>query len=323
MSDTTERRTDSRGRHADEPSDIPMAGWKDIAVRVKNEIGDDHTTLSAAGVAFYGFLAAIPALAALVSIYGLFADPAQAQSRVEDLFGALPSEAKALLSEQLESIADSSGGALSFGIVISILGSLWAASGGMGHLIEAINDTYDEDETRGFVERRLLALGFTLGAIVFIVVTIGIIAVLPAVLASTGLSGGLRWLINLALWPILAVGMAAGLAILYRYAPDRRDPEWKWVSWGAVVAVGVWILASIGFRFYAANFGSYNETYGSLAAVVILLFWLFITAFVVLLGAQVNSEMEHQTTRDSTEDGEQPMGRRDAVMADTVGESAD
>lgn len=311
-----------RGRDAEAPSEIPSEGWKDVAVRVKDEIGDDHTVLAAAGVAFFAFLAVIPALAALVSIAGLLTTPQDAATRIESLFGGLPAEAQDLLTSQLESLADRDAGSLSLGVVIAIGLSLWSASGGMGHLVEGVNVAYDEHDERNWVARKLLALALTLGAIVFMVLTVVGLAALPALLESTGLPSVVQTVLRLALWPVLMIGFAVGLAVLYRYAPDRDEPQWQWVSWGAAVAVVLWIVASIGFKIYTSTFGSYSESYGSLAAVVVLMLYLFITAFVVLLGAQINSEMEHQTARDTTEGPDEPIGHRDAVMADTVGPAA-
>jgi membrane protein len=313
--------TDERGRAADAPTDIPARGWKDIAIRVKQRIKRDHVPLDAAGVAFFGFLASVPALAAVISVSGFVLSPDDAQQRVEDLFDAAPEEARDLLAAQLQSVSEGSGGALSVGIIVSLLLSIWAASSGMGHLMTAVNIAYAEEESRGWFKRKLLALALTLGAILFVLVAIVVISALPAVLRALDWPGPVRWLLNLLVWPVLGAIMAAGLAVLYRKAPDRRDAEWGWVSAGSIIAVIVWAIASIGFQVYTANFASYNETYGSLAAIVILLIWLWISTFAVLLGAQINAETEHQTTHDSTEGGEQPFGERHATMADTVGEA--
>jgi membrane protein len=323
--DTTIGRADShrgrdvRGRTATKPSEIPALGWKDIAVRVKQQASEDHVSLTAAGVAFYGFLAVIPALAALVGIAGLLIDPDTARQRIEDLFGTLPDEAKALLTDQLRNVAETSGGALSLSIVVGIALSLWAASSGMGHLLEAVAVAYDEDEHRGFVRRKLRDLGFTLGAILFGVLALAAITGLPVLLRALDLPAGVRWLLGLAVWPVLGAGLVVALAIIYRYAPDRDNAEWRWVSWGAVLAVVLWVLASVAFQLYTANFASYNKTYGSLAAVVVLLMWLWLSAYVVLLGAEVNAEIEHQTAHDSTVGPDEPLGRRGAEMADTIG----
>lgn len=195
--------------------------------------------------------------------------------------------------------------------------ALWSASSGTGHLISAVNAAYDEDDERGFIENRLLALAFTLGAIVFVVFALGGLAALPAILDAVGLPG---WL-QLVYWPILLTGFMVGLAVLYRYAPDREEPEWRWVSWGAAIAVGLWLVASIGLRIYAANFGNFDESYGTLGAVVVLMLWLLITALAVLVGAEINAELEHQTAHDTTTGPDRPMGRRDAEMADTLGDT--
>jgi membrane protein len=318
-----EQSPDSRGRDADKPSDIPRTGWKDVAVRVKNEIQDDHTVLAASGVAFWGFLSLIPALAAFVSILGLATSPEEAAQRAEDLFGGLPSAAQDLLTEQLESIAGSAGSSLTTGLVISVALALWSASAAVGHLVDAVNVAYDEHDDRNFLVKKALALVFTIGAILFLAFAAAGLAALPSILDAFGFPGGVSTMLQLAYWPVLAAGFVIGLALLYRVGPDRSSPRWKWVSWGAVAAVVLWVIASAVFRIYTANFASYNETYGSLAAVVVLMLWLFITALSVLIGAQINSEMEHQTVVDSTVEPDRPIGDRDAVMADTVGESAD
>jgi membrane protein len=319
----SEQARDSHGRDAEQPSDIPAAGWKDVAVRVKNEMQDDHTVLAASGVAFWGFLSLIPALAAFVSILGLATSPADAAQRAEDLFGGLPSAAQDLLTEQLETIAGSASSSLTTGLVISVALALWSASAAIGHLVDAVNVAYDEHDDRNFFVKKGMALGFTLGAILFLAFAAAGLAALPSILDGLGLPSWLRTALQLAYWPVLAAGFVIGLAVLYRVGPDRSSPKWKWVSWGAVAALVLWIVASVVFRFYTANFASYNETYGSLAAVVVLMLWLFITALAVLVGAQINSEMEHQTVIDSTTEPDRPMGERDAVMADTVGPAAD
>ena len=312
-----------RGRDADKPSEIPPRGWKDIAVRVRSEIKEDHTSLAAAGVAFFGFLAVIPALAALVSVVGLLTDPEAVTRRADDLFGSLPAEARELLTSQLETLAGRTSSSLSLSLIVGIALSLWSASSGIAHLVEGVNVAYDERDERGFVKKKAVALAFTLGAIAFGVFTIVGLAALPSIVEALELPGWLGGLLQLAFWPVLVIGFVLGLAVLYRHGPDRDSPKWRWVSWGSVVAVAVWLVASVAFRIYAANFGSYDQSYGSLAAVVVLLLWLYITAFVVLLGAQINAEMEHQTASDTTRGPDKPLGQRGAVMADTVGKSSD
>ncbi len=308
-----------RGRDADRASEIPAAGWRDIAVRVKNEFKKDHVTLTSSGVAFFGFLALVPLIAAGVSIYGLIADPSQVTRLVDRIDGSIPREVSAFLEQQLTTVAGSSAGALGFGVAIGILVSLWSASSAFSHLMEAVNIAYDEDtDDRPFWKKRLLAIGFTLGLLALLAGAAAVLTVASKLADSTGVA--VVW--QLLGWAAVAALMGLSLAVLYRFGPDRADPQWRWVSWGATFAVVGWIAVSLGFRYYVSNFGSYNETYGSLATIVVLLMWLYLSAMVVTLGAEINSEIEHQTAEDTTVGPEEPIGRRDAVMADTVGEPA-
>ena len=314
--------TAGRGRDAARPGDIPKQGWKDVAVRVKGELKEDQVPLLSAGVAFYLLLALFPALAAIVSIYGLVADPGQVSQQVADLTAALPESARDLITEQLESIVQGADGGIGFALVGGVIAALWSASSGMKHLVAAINAAYDEDETRKFVKLRGLSLLLTVGAIFFGVVAVGVLAVLPAAIEQTPLGSTGQTIVQIASYPALAVAFGLGLAVLYRYAPDRDSPRWRWVSPGAVVATVLWIVASLGFSFYASNFGSYSETYGSIGAVIVLMLWLVITAFTVILGAELDSELEAQTARDSTVGRPEPLGTRGAEKADEVGEPA-
>ncbi|HSP03502.1 MAG TPA: YihY/virulence factor BrkB family protein [Acidimicrobiales bacterium] len=310
---------DDRGRDAERPGDVPASGWKDVALRVKGEVKEDQVSLLSAGVAFFLLLALFPALAALVSLYGLFADPDQVAQQVTDLTGALPEEAQSLITDQLESITGQSQG-IGVTLAVSIAAALWAASSGVKHLIGAVNAAYDEKESRGFLKLRGLSLGLTVGAIAFATIAIGVIAVLPALADELPFGSIGQTLVQIGSYVGLAVGFALGLAVLYRYAPDRDAPRWQWVSWGAVIATVVWILGSVAFSVYVSNFGSYGETYGSIGAVIVLMLWLVVTAFAIILGAEVNSELEAQTAKDSTVGRPQPMGQRDAVKADDLGE---
>lgn len=311
-----------RGRAADRPGEIPARGWRDILLRAKNEAKRDNMSLLAAGVAFYAMLSLVPAMIATVSIYGLIADPADIERQVRDLTKALPEEARALIAQQLGDVVRSSSSGLSFAAITGVVVALWSASSGMKHLVAAVNVAYDEPPRRSFVRDRGLALALALGAIVFAVVALGLVAVMPAVLSDIGLGGATRTTMNVLRWPLLFVAMIVGLAVLYRFAPNRADSQWRWVSWGAIAATAGWVVASILFSVYTANFGHYNETYGSLGAVVLLLLWLFLTALFVVLGAELNAEMEHQTARDTTRGEPEPMGRRRAFVADRLGEPA-
>lgn len=292
-------------------------GWWAIIRRVKDELAEDHTTLSAAGVAFYFFLSMIPAMSAGVSIYGLVADPQQVQERARSLFGTLPEEARQLLTEQLTAIVSSSGGALTFSLISSLVLSLYSASSGFGHLVEAIKVAYDDREKRGFLKERALALLVTVVAVVGFAVAVATVVLCAWLAGQLAAAPVLAWLLRLAWLPVIVVGFVAALSALYRLAPTRVAARGRWVSVGSVVAVLIWITASVGFQVYVTNFGSYNETYGSLAAVVVLLFWLFLTAFAILLGAQINAEIEHRTGPGTTVVPSRDPGERDVVTADS------
>ncbi len=311
-----------RGRLAERPQEIPAPGWRDVILRVWDQVSHLNLSMVAAGVAFYGLLAIFPALAAAVSIYGLVADPAEVERQVGVLSGVLPQEAAGLITGQLHRIAATSSNALSVGLLAGVLLALWSAASGVKALITALNVTYDESEKRGFLRLNAVALLLTLGAIVFAVLSLALIVALPALLSNLGI-GGLgeigRFVVSALRWPLLALVILFGLAVLYRYGPSRDQPQWRWVSWGATVATVLWLVASALFSFYVSNFGNYNKTYGSIGAVVILLMWFYITAFIVLLGATLNAEMEHQTKKDTTEGRPEPMGKRRAHMADTLG----
>jgi membrane protein len=312
---------DAAGREADRPSEIPPRGWFAVLKRVKAEVKEDNVTLLAAGVAFYAMLAIFPAIIAVVTIYGMVADPAQVQSQVGEFAKSLPSGADQLLTGQLETVTKAGRQSLSIGLAVSLLAVLWTASGGVQGLVKGLNLVYDEKESRGFVKLRGLSLLLTLGAILMAVVAIALVAVFPAVVDDLKLGQTGQLAASIARWVVLALLVLSAVAVLYRYAPDRANPRWRWVSWGAVVALVLWLLGSIGFSWYVDNFGKYNQTYGALAAVIILLLWLFLSAFVVLLGAEIDAEIERQTARDTTTGPERPMGRRNAEVADTVGES--
>jgi membrane protein len=264
----------------------------------------------------------VPGLVALISIYGLVARPSDVGRQITSTLSAAPREVRNLVTAQLEAITASAGGGAVLGAIFGTLIALWSASSGVSHLIAAVNRAYDEEETRGFVRRKLLALALTIGAIAFIVIAFAVIALLPSLLAKTGLGTAGRVFVGLLRWILLLAGMTVGLSVVYRYGPDREDARWEWVSVGAVVASLTWIVGSILFSVYTANFAKYNETYGSLGAVVVLLLWLDLTAFAVILGAEINCEVERQTAKDSTDGLPEPMGSRNAVAADTVGGTA-
>jgi membrane protein len=312
------RPSDVPGADAHKPTDIPADGWKQILLRTKEQVKEDNVPLLAAGVAFYAFIALFPALIAAVTLYGLVADPAQVEEQIASLTDTLPDDAASLIGAQLRDIATTSSSSLGWGLLVSLGGALFAASGGVQNLIKAVNIAYDEEETRGFLKLRGLALLLTLVAVVFVVVAVGLIAVLPVVLNAAGV-GGIAWFgVQVARWVGLVAFVALALAIVYRYAPDRDNPKFRWVGLGSAVATVLWIVGSAAFSLYVSRFGSYDKTYGALAGVIVLLLWLWLTSLVVLVGAEINSESEMQTAKDTTEGPEKPMGARDAVKADSL-----
>ncbi|WP_369254175.1 YihY/virulence factor BrkB family protein [Geodermatophilus amargosae] len=306
------------GVHAEAPTQIPARGWKQIVKRAWAENNADNMPIIAGGVAFFAFLAIFPALIATISIYGLVASPETVERQITELSGQLPESAADLIGDQLTSITQNSGGALSVSLAISVLGALWSASGGTGNLLTAVNIAYDEVETRSFIKRKALALGLTLGAIVFVLVTFALVAVVPAVLDMLPLGVVGSVLAQVLRWVLLLGVFAGSLAVLYRVAPDRDAPQLKWVSLGAIFVTVIWALVSLGFSFYVNNFGSYDKTYGTIAGVIVLMLWLYLTCYLVLLGAEINSESEHQTAEDTTEGPPVPMGQRNATMADEL-----
>ena len=305
------------GGHADKPQEIPKQGWIQIAKRGWQEAKTDNVPLLAAGVAFYGFLSIFPALIALVLVYGLVFDPAEVTRQIDALGAALPEAARQTLEQQLTGLASADDTGLGWGLVASVGLALWSASNGIGNLMVAVNIAYDEDEERGFIKRKAIALALTIGAILFVVIALALIAVLPAVMDYLGLQGIARFGVQVARYGLLVGAIVVALAIIYRVAPDRDAPKLRWVSVGAGVATVIWLLVSVGFTLYA-NFGGYGSSYGSLAGVVVLLMWLWLSAYAILLGAEINAETEQQTIKDTTKGPEEPIGKRGAVKADNV-----
>jgi membrane protein len=308
-----------RGRRAERPSEIPRQGWRDVLLRVKDELKRDNISIVAAGVAFFFMLSIFPAIAAAVAIWGFVADPATIEQQLQTMAQVLPEQAYQILNQQLTDVASSSGGALSLAALGGILFALWSAGKGTRALVQGLNIAYNEEEERGFVKLTALVLGLTLGAIVFGLIVLTLVAAMPAVSGALGLPSAVQTALMAARWPALVIILMLALSFLYKVAPDRRQAEWRWVSWGGAVATLLWLAASVGFSIYVSRFGSYNETYGAIGAVIILLMWLLITAYVVLLGAELNSELERQTARDTT-GRRKPMGRREARAADSVGD---
>jgi membrane protein len=308
-----------RGRSARTPSEIPGRGWKDILLRIWKNIGKDRVIVVAAGVTFYAILAVVPAIAALVALYGLFADPATIASHLDDITGLVPGGAIEVMRDQITRVTSQGSTTLGLTFIVSLLVSLWSANAGMKSLFDALNLVYNESEKRGFFKLNLMSLAFTVLTIVFVLLAIGALVVVPIVLSFLGLGGATELLVKIARWPALFIVVTLALAFLYRYGPSREKPRWRWLTWGSVFAGIAWLGVSILFSWYAENFGNYNKTYGSLGAIIAFMFWLWLSIIVVLIGGELNAETEHQTVRDTTTGAPKPMGARGATMADTVG----
>lgn len=274
------------------PTDIPFRGWKVIGLQVKDEIGDNNVSIISAGVAFYAFLAVFPAIGALVSIYGLAMDPESLQGQLERIAQVMPQQAFEIIQAQLEQLVTTSGSALSWSLVIGILLSLWSANKGTKSLFTGLDIAYDTTTSRGFIKQNALTLLYTFFAVLVVIISIVVIVVFPAVIGYLGLPSNIESLLGYGRWIILAALVVYFLGAVYKYAPNKTTPAYRWVLPGALLATFLWLIASWGFSFYVKNFGSYGEVYGSISAVVVLLLWLFLTSFIILIGAELNSEIE-------------------------------
>lgn len=284
-----------RGRHAPAPWDIPGKGWKDILWRTYAKISENRLLLVAAGVVFYGLIALFPAIAAFVSLYGLFADPSTIDAQVSALSTVLPGGALDIVHEELKRLTANRSTSLSVGVVVGTLVALWSANAGTKAIIDALNIAYGEDEKRSFFRLNLVSLLYTLIAMASIMVAFGAVVVLPIVLGRLGLGAVSSALISIVRWPILIALVVVGLASIYRYLPCRREPQWRWITPGSAFAALAWLVSSLLFSWYIANFGHYNATYGSLGAAIGMMTWMWISMFVILVGAQLNAEIEQQS----------------------------
>jgi membrane protein len=318
--DADRARTDSRrGRDAASPGEIPASGWKDVLFRTYEQIEEDRLLAVAAGVVFYGLLALFPAITALVSSYALFADPKTINDHLSFVADTLPAGTFTIVQEQVERVLSKGETKLGFAFGLSLLLAIWSANGGMKAIIDALNVVYDEKEERGFFKLNAVSLAFTLGGLVAILMAIGLVVAAPIAMSFVGMGEVGDLLLRYGRWPALALMVLMGLAVLYRFAPSRRAPKWRWVSVGSVLAAAAWLLGSAALSYYLANYAGYDATYGSLGAAIGLMMWMWMSTIVILFGAELNSELEHQTVRDSTKGCNKPPGQRGAEVADTVG----
>lgn len=312
--------TEHPGEHATAPREIPARGWLQIARRAWAEVGRDNLSLVAAGVAFYGLLALFPAITALLAISGLVLEPSQVTDQIETLVATLPDQAAEIILGQATEVAGSRETGLGIAALLGIGIAVYSASKGVGSLMEGLNIAYDEDETRGFVGLTVTKLALTFALMIGLTLAISATLVLPGILSLIDLGSTTEVLIGIGRWLLLLVLTILGIALVYRFGPDRDPAKWRWLSPGAIAACLLWLAASIGFSFYVENFASYNESFGALAGVVILLMWLWMSAFVILFGAELNGEAEAQTREDTTIGRDMPMGVRGAVKADKLAE---
>lgn len=307
------------GRLSSSPTEIPMAGWKDILWRTWQQIGDDRLLATAAGVVFFGLLAVFPAITALVSSYGLFADASTIGANLQTMAVMLPQGSFQIVQDQIARVLAKGDATLGATFLFGLALAIWSANAGVKAVIEALNVVYGEREKRGFFHLNLLSLAFTTGGIVALLLMVSAVVALPLALAHLGLTPQGQIMVGLLRWPLLFLGLLLALGILYRFGPSRRAARWEWLSVGTLAAALLWIAGSSLLSWYLSNFGNYDATYGSLGAAIGLMMWMWMSAIIVLCGAELNSEIEHQTARDSTVGRPKPLGARGAVMADTLG----
>jgi membrane protein len=287
-------------------------------LRVFDGISEDRITTISGGVTFFVLLALFPGLAGLISLYGLFADSTTIGQHLSSLDGILPEGGMQILRDQLQQLTSQPPQKLGFTTLASLLISLWSANGGIKAIFEGLNSVYEEHEKRSFIKLNALSLTLTLGALAFVIASLLIITVVPELLTFLGLPG-IGDIVSYARWPVLLVVASLMIAVIYRFGPSREQPQWRWISPGSIFAAVTWIAASLLFSWYTSHFGSYNKTYGSLGAAVGFMTWIWISTMVILIGAKINAELEHQTASDTTAATLAPRGERDAGMVDTAG----
>ncbi|MBY8823288.1 YihY/virulence factor BrkB family protein [Sphingomonas colocasiae] len=307
------------GRDARSPWAMPRAAWWQILKRVWFETGKDNVSLVSAGVAFFAFLSFVPLIGAAVLIYGIAADPASIAGYMSDLFSLMPADVASIVARQLQDMvataSSTKGWALLFAIITSVYGAMRASSG----LIMALNIAYEERETRGFFHLNLVTLVFTIG---FIASGVALICVSALLVAMEALLEGqpilLVWIARAAVWLLAGAGMSFMVAVTFRYAPDRARAKWVWITPGSLLMTLGGLLLTTGFSAYVAHFGSYNATYGALGAVVVFLLWLYLLAYLLCVGAELNAELEKQTAIDTTIGPDRSAGSRGARVSDLV-----
>lgn len=306
-----------RGRMADHPGQLPARGWKDVVKRSLKEFREDNIPLISAGVTFYTLLALFPALGVFGALYGLFADVREARQHIDQLAVLLPPDVTSFIGDQMIAAAGGRPDGLSLAVVGGLLISLWSANGAAKSLFLGLNIAYEEQEKRSFLRLTLTTLAFTVGGLVFVLLLLGASIAASAALAYLGPRPA--YIVGLLRWPILALAAVGAISVLYRYGPSRDPAKWRWVSWGSAIVTVIWIAASFAFSLYLSHLAHYQQTYGALGAAIAFMMWTYLSTVILLAGAELNSEMEHQTARDTTRGARLPMGMRRARMADTLG----
>ena len=306
------------GRQARRPHEIPWAGWKRVLRRTATEVITDRVSLVAAGCAFYATLALFPTISMIISIYGLAFDPTTIQPQLAALRDLLPPSAFTLISDRVHVLVSKPPGTLTFSLLVSIGIALWSSATGTKSILGALNLAYEEREKRSFISFQLTAFAMTLCGMVAVAIGIALLVLLPAVESFLGISEGAQVLARLASFGMLVFFVLLALSMLYRFGPSRRSASWHWVTPGAILATVMWLAASALFSYYVGHLATYDATYGPLGAVIGVMMWFYVTAFVVLVGAELNAELELQTVRDSTGEPEKTIGRRGAYVADHV-----
>ncbi|MDA9476295.1 ribonuclease BN [Bradyrhizobium sp. CCBAU 65884] len=310
------------GRRAKSPLEIPWKGWKDIFWRTYQRIDEDRLLATAGGVVFFGLLAIFPAVTALVSSYGLFADPKTISANLQMLATMLPEGSFQIVEDQVARVVSHGSTTLGATFLFGLVLAIWSANAGVKAIFDALNVAYEEREKRSFIKLNMVSLAFTVGGIVALLVMVGLVVAFPLALNHLGMAPESKLIVALARWPLMFLVLLVALAILYRFAPSRDAPRWQWLSLGAVIAAILWIAGSALLSWYLSEFANYNATYGSLGAAIGLMTWMWMSAIVIMFGAELNSEIERQTLKDTTEGPSKPLGTRDAVSADTVGAAA-
>jgi membrane protein len=291
---------DTKRRTAESPLQIPPSSWRGIFWRIYQNIWEHRILATAASISFYTLLAIFPGIAALVALYGLFSDPSTISRHLTDLSGVLPGGAIDAIGEQLRWLTEQGHARLGFELLLALVISIWTANAGVKALFDALNIVYAESERRGFIRLNLISLAFTGAALLFMLLALAALVVLPLISDYARRAHSAQWLVALAKWPLLLFAIALADAMIYRYGPSREKPQWRWISWGSAFATISWLAVSLLFSWYAANFGSYNKTYGSLGAAIGFMTWIWLSFIVILLGAELDAEMERQTARDTT-----------------------